>query len=455
MRAVHQLARASLLALAIGWPAFAQQPLAPEAPPRLPAIAGPLRLTPDSAAALAVDRSADVAIAEQAIASARGGLRRAEAMSGWQVQADASYSRMGPSATISLPESMGGGELTLSPSEVEREAISATKPLYLGGRDKHAQSAAREGIVAAQEGKAGGMIGVAAVTRQAVFTTLLLQQLSAVAQQRLTAVAEHLRVTTAMFNAGTVARFEVVQAETEQARAKGDVIKAQTAVAQAKASLAQLLNVPQGTEIIVEEGVPPQVPEGDLHQLIQTAFGQRPELNALEAAVRAAKANLRLAQANDRPTLAFQSSVAHQPSETTQQLLNWSVTLALTKPIFQGGATQAMIMQAQAALQTAKLNVEKTEQQIALQVTQAVLNIGDAKEALRVAEQGEVEAQERLRIADVRYRNGVSLGVEVLDAQTALAAAQTAVINARYDLQIAVTSLRAALGFLDVAKESK
>ena len=129
------------------------------------------------------------------------------------------------------------------------------------------------------------------------------------------------------------------------------------------------------------------------------------------------------------------------------------MSLTLTKPFYQGGEKEAAVMQAQSALQTARLNVEAAQQGIALQVTQAQLNVDDAREALAVAEQGEVEARERVRIAQVRFGNGVSLGVEVLDAQSALAAAQTQVVNARYDLQVATTALRAALGLADLPKE--
>ena len=43
--------------------------------------------------------------------------------------------------------------------------------------------------------------------------------------------------------------------------------------------------------------------------------------------------------------------------------------------------------------------------------------------------------------------------MEVLDAETALAAARTQVVNSRYNLQVATATLRAALGMIDVTKE--
>ena len=51
-----------------------------------------------------------------------------------------------------------------------------------------------------------------------------------------------------------------------------------------------------------------------------------------------------------------------------------------------------------------------------------------------------------LRIAQVRYRAGVSTNVEVTDAQVALTDAQTNQVNAEYDYLNAQAALARALG---------
>ncbi len=49
-------------------------------------------------------------------------------------------------------------------------------------------------------------------------------------------------------------------------------------------------------------------------------------------------------------------------------------------------------------------------------------------------------------MAGVRYAAGVTPGIEVLDAQTALATSQAAQINANYDLHLALIRIYYALG---------
>ncbi len=421
---------------------------------RLPALAGPLKLTPDAAAQLAVERSTQRAINEQQVIAARGKLSEVEAMTRLHVEGSASYTRSGPASSFELPEEMGGGTIDFAPTSMHTESIQLTLPVYTGGRLKAATYAAKAGIAAAEHGGAATVVQTAIAARQAVFGVLRLQQLVVVAEQRVTAVAEHRRIAQVMLEAGTAPKFEVVQAETELARARGDAIHARTAVGQQTAVLRQLLLAPQDLEVTVAEGVPPTPPEGDRHALIATALQERPEIRVLEATARAREGLVRLARASYDPSAAVVGMVNNQSATVAQASLNWSVTASLTVPIYAGGEKEAKIVQAEADLRTARLNLEAAEQQIALQVTQAQLGVDDGREALAVAEQGESEARERLRIAQVRFANGVGLGVEVLDAQTALAAAQTQVVNARYDLQVATAALRAALGLADLPKES-
>jgi outer membrane protein TolC len=419
------------------------------AAPRVPAVTSPLRLTPDAAAALAVERSIDVALSEEQVNTARGFYRHVRAQKGLLVDGTVTGTYSGPPQTIDLPT----GPVDLVPPFAHRESLQVTLPLWLGGREAPAKRGARANIEAAQHNVHASEVQSAYLARQAVYGVLRLQQLVVVVQQRVTAIAEHLRIARAMFEAGTVARFEVVQAETVLSRVKGEAIHAATAVSQQQAALLQALNVEQGTEVLVEEGVPPKLPDGDRYQLMALALEQRPEIAALQAAVRARQGALRVAHLYDAASLGLQGHVNNASATVFNEPLTWDLAVAVTKPFYQGGEKEAQVMQAKAALQTARLNLERGEQSIALQVTDAQLGVDDAQAALGVAEQGEVEARERLRIAQVRFANGVSLGVEVLDAQTALAAAQTQVINARYDLQVATIALRAALGLADLPKE--
>lgn len=450
---------------ATGAPATAPAALVPAQPPlatpgkpvvlpyvrQFPSLGSPVTLTPGQAAALAVERSTDTAIAQQGVCTALGLLREAESLNKWTLAISGALTYQGPGSTVTFPGSTQS--ITFTPNTTHRETVAVNLPLWLSGRDSYSRAAARAGVQAAEENVQAAVLTVAFSARQAIYMLLRLEALVLVDQQNVTALAEHLRVTKAMFDAGTSPRFEVVQAETNLASAKGDVINDQTAVAIAKASLAALLSLPQGGEIKVEEGVPLEMPACDIYQLVDTALQGRPEIQEGLAKVRAQEANVRLAQAGNKPEVALQGIFNNQTKTLATLGQNWTLSLGLNWPLYQGGLVEGQVQVARAALETAKLNLEATTQQVALRVVQALGTVTDAREALAVAEQGETNARERARIAEVRFQNGVGLGVEVLDAQTSVAQAQTKVVNARFELQVAIAVMRSALGCADLPKE--
>lgn len=420
---------------------------------RLAPVEGPLTLTPATAAQLAVARSTDTAQASQDVVAAQGRLLEARSLRGWKVSASGSITKSGPAVSFELPGEEDGQQVTVAPTTTTSVGLEVSKSLYLGDRDRYARDAARSGLQAAGFGTEAAAVAVALKARQACLAVLRAQQLSVVAQEQLTAVAEHLRIAEAMFNEGTAARFEVIQAQTEVSRSRGAVVQARTAVEQQTAALRELLNLPQDTPVTVEEGVGPEMPAGDLHELLALALSERPDLRALQAAVRAAEASLRLAAANDRLSVQLVGQATHQTAGALASSDSWRASIAVVKPLTQGGATEAGVVQARAALEKAKLDLEKAQQQVALQLTQAVNAVEEARELLQVATDGEREAEERLRIAQVRFSSGVGLGVEVIDAQAALAAARAAIVNARYDLNLAIFAVRAAMGRADLPEE--
>jgi outer membrane protein TolC len=83
---------------------------------------------------------------------------------------------------------------------------------------------------------------------------------------------------------------------------------------------------------------------------------------------------------------------------------------------------------------------------VTLEVKQAYLNLQSAEQQIETAQKGLVAAREALRVANLRYQEGVGTPVEVSDANAQFVAARTAVVNAIYQYRIAVSNLQRAVG---------
>jgi outer membrane protein TolC len=103
--------------------------------------------------------------------------------------------------------------------------------------------------------------------------------------------ADFLKRTEARFNAGTVARLDVIKAQVELAQADNDLIANTRDVANAEAALNRVLGRPLALPVEPLDSLTAPPPLPDLSVIEEAALVERPELRALDAQQRAAKAN--------------------------------------------------------------------------------------------------------------------------------------------------------------------
>ena len=97
-------------------------------------------------------------------------------------------------------------------------------------------------------------------------------------------------------------------------------------------------------------------------------------------------------------------------------------------------------------MKQAHLLQQQTTELVALDVWQAALSLDEAKAKLASTSKTVEQAEEGLRLARIRYEAGVGTPVEVTDARTALAAAETNHVNAVYSYRVAEARLARAVG---------
>jgi len=414
-------------------------------PPAPPTFPNTLTLTPAQAADLAEQEALEIQEAREDIAQAQAAVSQAQVGQHVQAGITATEGREGPSSSITF----NGQSFEIMSSIIRQESVSVTQPLYTGGRVESQIAAARAGVGAAVAETDTTIRAIRLAAEEAAYAVLRTTELAGVAQREVDSNREHLRLAQAMLAAGTVAQFEVVQAQTQVSAAEGNLVAAQTAVDQARAQLRKLLVLPQTQPLEVVAPLAPVLqPAGGLADLITAGWNGRPEIRALQAQIETADANLRLAQETDNLSASLDGEYQHNASATgfTTQQHFWEAVVTLTKPILDGSLRKSLVDEANSRLRDARLALEAQRQQIALNVTQAYLAASQALQQLQVATQGVVEAREAARIAEVRFQAGVGTGIEVLDAQIAQASAEASQVNASHDLQLALIQLRDAMG---------
>ena len=177
---------------------------------------------------------------------------------------------------------------------------------------------------------------------------------------------------------------------------------------------------------------------------------RRPDIRQAEQQLIAANANIGAARAAFFPRISLTASVGTASSQLSGLFKSgsWGCTLApqALLPIFDAGRNQANLASAKVGRDIAVAQYEKAIQIAFREVADALAGRATLGEQL-AAQQVQAKAEaERFRLADLRYRNGVSSYLDVLDAQRSLFATQQALAQTRLAQQQNQVALYKALG---------
>ena len=154
-----------------------------------------------------------------------------------------------------------------------------------------------------------------------------------------------------------------------------------------------------------------------------------------------------LAGATLKPTLGFSGTAGYTGTRvgtTPQDTYLLSAQVAI--PVSDGGATQARVRAAQVDLDTQLVTRGQLQQSVELEVRQALSNIFDAQVRASSAQQGVTQAEEAVRLAQVRYQNGIGTILDVTNAQAQLATSRNNLSSAQFDYQTSLAQLVRAEG---------
>jgi len=83
---------------------------------------------------------------------------------------------------------------------------------------------------------------------------------------------------------------------------------------------------------------------------------------------------------------------------------------------------------------------------ITLEVTQNYLNVNQAKQKIQISKQAVEQAEENMRVTSDKFRNGLALSSDAIDAGVALLVAKTNYTNSIVDYELAKARLEKSIG---------
>lgn len=364
---------------------------------------------------------------------------------------EAAASRIGQASSAMRPQldaRAGYTDSTPAPRDLRNYSavLSARKLLYDSGETDARTAQARSQRDAVTADLRALEREIANEVAHDYLDVLLAQRLVQVAIEVREQAREHHSLARARYDAGTVARADVLRAEVEVARAQLDVIGAEKREELALARLRKTLGMAQDEPLTVAEVEPGFPPVIDRPTASALARANRSELLTTDAEIAAAGAAVRAAKASSRPEVALQGDWGARENDFPPGEAAWTIALTASTSLFDGGLTRERVNEARANVRVLQADREELTQQIDLQVAEALLNEREARQRIDLAGEEVALARHSMEVSGGRYGVGEATLIEVIDARTALSRALATQAEALYDYHAARADLARAVG---------
>ena len=326
-------------------------------------------------------------------------------------------------------------------------AITASLPIYTGGKLRGTTRQAKANYMATLEGKQLAYNTMRSTVTNGYCTMLQADNLQKLGRESVERLADHLKNVEAQYEVGVVAKVDVLRSQVELANAKQSLIQAENAYQISEANLNRIVGLPMDTTLKLDNILDYVPYENDMAYCLDYAAKNRPELEQARQGVEAAKGALMVARSGHMPQVAATASQAWSDSNWPgDENGNWGVGVSVNFNVFDSGVTLSKIHGAQADLAKAEETYRDTVDAVNLDVRSNYLGLREAEKRIHTTQTAVEQAEEDYRIAKLRYMNGVGTNTDVLDAQVALTDAKTNYLQALYDYKTCMTDLETAIG---------
>ena len=327
--------------------------------------------------------------------------------------------------------------------------LSASWEIDLWGKIRRQSEAARAQIDATEEGRQGVILTLVSSVANNYVTLRSLDRQLEIAKATAKTRGESYQVFQDRYSGGVISQLELSQNRSQYDEALASIPVIEKTIAQQENALSLLLGrnpgpIARGKNI--DELAPPTTPEGLPSSLLE----RRPDLREAEQNLIAANAQIGAAKAAFFPSISLTgllgvasgglSNLFHSESKV------WQYGTAVNLPIFTGGSLFGQLQVAEAQQQQALYSYQKAIQQAFSEVNNALVD----QEKTRVQLAAQADEVKSLvlyaELARLRYDNGYTSYLEVVDAERSLFGVQQSYTQTKQTLLQAAINTYKAMG---------
>ena len=325
----------------------------------------------------------------------------------------------------------------------------ASWEIDLFGRLRRLTEASRADLLASEEGRRFAVLTLVSTVASTYITLLAVDAQLDIAKRTLVSREKALKIFEARYRRGATSEFELSQSRSEYAVTKAAIPPLEQAQVQIENALAVLLGRnpgPIARDTTLAALALPSVPAGLPSEILE----RRPDIKQAELNLVAANARIGAAKALYYPSISltglFGSLSNSLDTLFTKPAELYSYAASAAGPIFTGGAISGQVSIAEARQQQTLLAYQRAIHTAFRDVENALIAGQKSREALAAQEERVEAMRDYSRLANLRYDNGYSGYLEVLDAERGLFSAELDYAQAKSDTYTALVEIYKSMG---------
>ncbi len=326
--------------------------------------------------------------------------------------------------------------------------LSSNVSIFEGGRRFSERSRTRTGLEAAVANLEDQRFQVRLQTKQMFFGALEQDELVDVARSRLEQALQSLDLVRRRAELGVATTSDSLRARLEWVNSQQALLQAETTTKAARFALGRQVGVPGPVVPVPPETLDPTDLGLSREEAVVEAESASPSVRASFSAAESSGAAVRSAKAAWLPNLRLSGSYNWNNSDfaLTDGLTSWNLRFNVAYPLFNGFSRESNIARARESQRVAQTQAQDAQLAARQQADAAFDILRTSEEAILIAREAQIVAEEDLRVVRERYRLGVATILDLVASQVALDQAGTDLVTARYNYLLARAQLEAILG---------
>jgi outer membrane protein len=397
---------------------------------------------------IGVDNNKALKISKSKIISSKERLNEVKTAQLPVLRLNGAYSRLSPVDPFQI------GSMQISPSILDNYSarLTLSQPLFTGNRLSSNSELTEYNSLAAETDFSKDKNQLVLDIKVAYWNYAKSLRVKETIEKNIVQVRARLQDLENLYNNGLATNNEVLKVRVQLSNFEILLLDAANNIDISLYNLNNILGIPVNTKLepkAIIELKQPEIPK--LEDLIKTSKQNRSDLKSLDYRIKSGEAGITLSKAGWYPQLSLNANYLYAnpnsrifPSQDKFKG-TWDFGITLTYDIWNWKLTSYQTKQAEANLDQIKITKELTENNIDLEVNQNYKSLLSVTAKMKLTKETVEQAKENYRVTSEKYKSGLLLNSEVVDAETSLLLAEINNITTIADYLIVIARLEKSI----------